>query len=421
MREGLHMNVKKIVLLFGLLVLFTNCDNNKSSGSRDNFIKTDTPTCADNVYRGEYLVHWQNGDITVEKSENDETFRNEFLEKHKDEILLSEPHYRVQIEKSVRLNQSAWGGYPNWGMDVIGASELWLQSSAPADVLVAVIDSGVDIEHPELKEAIYHNVEEEDNGIDDDGNGLVDDIHGYNFVVDSGVMTDYTGHGTHVAGVIAARHDVGEVTGVAPNVKILPIAFISNTGGGSVSAAINSIRYAAHKNAKVINASWGGPSCSTVLKTEIESLAAQDILFITAAGNSGNNLEELPEYPAAFLIDNMLTVGASALQSDDSQVMASFSNFGELVDLMAPGADITSTYPPEFDGDDVLDGLATINGTSMATPHVAGAAALLWSLKPNASYGAIKQALLNGVQKGPFRVKTRGSLYLPTALEILEQ
>lgn len=417
------MDVKKHLLLGALALIIANCNQNHSPSSESlpKFSKASSSECSRNSLQGEYLVYWKNGEITVERSESDESFINDFVENHKDEILTSEPHYKLMFDDSVKLVERSWGGYPNWGVDSIGAENLWPDVDPQSQIVVAVVDSGVDIQHPELADMIYVNEAEEMNGKDDDGNGLVDDRHGYDFVKGSGEIRDYTGHGTHVAGIIGADHSVGKIKGVASRVKILPLAFISDTGGGSVQSAIDSLRYAASKKVQVINASWGGDGCSTVLAAEIKALAAQNILFVTAAGNSGNNLSDSPEYPAAFRIDNMLTVGASALDdSGQGQVMAIFSNFGELVDLMAPGAAITSTFPPEKDTeDDSFDGLATLNGTSMATPHVAGAAALLWSIKPGASYLEIKQALLKGVQPGPFRVKTRGSLYLPDALQFM--
>ena len=429
--ERLYMDVKQISLILCISLFIINCD--KRSPAQDNsFRKTGTPGCEDATYSGEYLVHWKSGEVTVEKYVDDESFLEDFVEKHKDEIIISEPHYKIAIEQKVELTRSGWGGYPNWGVDAIGAAELWDKVDPEAQIKVAVIDSGVDISHPELVDAIAINEAEVINGVDDDGNGLIDDRTGYDFVRDTHEVLDYTGHGTHVAGTIGAQHNVGSILGVAPNIRIIPIAFLNGSGGGSVSAAINSIRYAADQNAKVINASWGGPTCSSVLQTEIQALQKKNILFITAAGNSGNNLLQLPEYPAAFEIENMITVGASAYSETckaeknemvcvGKELMASFTNFGEPVDLVGPGAAITSTYPDQYDQDGELDGLTTINGTSMATPHVAAAAALLWSIKPSASYGEIKAALLDGVRPGPFRVKSRGSLYLPTALERLEE
>ncbi len=424
------MDVVKTLRVFLLLFFVVACDNRDNNPSTDEstFIKAEREECDGASLNGEYLVHWKNGDVTIERAENDEAFINNFIASHRDEILTSEPHYTIRVEQSVVTESSGWSGYPNWGVDLIGAAQVWGEVDKNTKIKVAVIDSGVDIAHPQLINAIAVNEAETLNGLDDDGNGLIDDIKGYDFVNDSGEVVDYTGHGTHVSGVIAAQHGAGDVLGVAPNVKILPIAFLSNGGGGTVDAAIRSIRYAASQKVSVINASWGGSTCSILLKGEIEALADKNILFVTAAGNSGNNLFEIPEYPAAFRIDNMITVGATSYSEkfntvtkklEPYELMAGFSNFGDLVDFMAPGAAITSTYPPEFDKDGKLDGMATINGTSMATPHVAAAAALLWSIKPAASYAEIKAALVGGVRPGPFRVKARGSLYLPTALEIL--
>jgi subtilisin family serine protease len=338
------MDVKKIMWLFCLPFFVANC-NKEAPQTTETFQKAETDECQEAQIQGEYLVHWKNGQVSIESFPDDESFIEDFIENHRDEILTSEPHYRIEIEQRVAHQSSVIDEYENWGVDFIGARKVWDKMQPRSEIIVAVIDSGVDIEHPELVDAIYTNPHESINGEDDDNNGLVDDVHGYDFVADSHEIKDYTGHGTHVTGTIAAQHEVGKVLGVAPHVKILPIAFISRGGGGTVNSAVNSIRYAAKMNSKVINASWGSDFCSFVLKREIEALAAQDILFVTAAGNRTRNIDFQPEYPAAFIIDNMITVGASALNErydDDGnpelyQLMASFTNYGDLVDLMAPG------------------------------------------------------------------------------------
>ena len=411
------MDVKKIILLLMLPFLFLGCDKKSGGGDLDPFVKADNPGCDGQAIPGEYLVVWKGGKVSLEHAASDEVFQKEFVGPHINEIVSSEPHYRIQFEEYEGLNQMGFKGPVNWGVDSIGASELWDKTTNTEPVIVAVIDSGVYIGHPELQAAIVQNAGEIENGIDDDGNGYIDDLNGYNFVDGSGQVKDYTGHGTHVSGVIAAQHSEGQINGVAPDVKIMPLAFIDSRGGGLVDNAISAIRYAADNGASVINASWGGNSCSKLLELEIKKVGKKGVLFVAASGNSGNDLSLFPEYPAAYQLENMITVGANTF--DDKT--AGFSNFGLLVDLVAPGTNIASTYPHEFDGDGVLDGVAVLNGTSMATPYVAGAAALLWSVKPDASIVDIKNALLDGARGGPFPVETRGSLYLPSALNRLNQ
>lgn len=412
------MDVKILILVACVPIFLIACDNNKTEGEvTAPFTKSEDPTCEGQQVAGEYLVVWRDGKVSVEKAENHQKFKEGFVAAHLEDIISSEPHYRIQFEEYEVLHQRDWGGPVNWGVDAIGASELWDKSINTEPVIVAVIDSGADIEHPELQGAIFQNTDEIENGIDDDGNGYVDDLNGYDFVSGSGRVKDYTGHGTHVSGVIAAQHGIGHINGVAPDVKILPLAFIDSRGGGLVQNAVNAIRYAAQRGAKVINASWGGNSCSQLLELEIGKLSDQGILFVAAAGNSGNDLSIFPEYPAAHTLNNIVTVGASTYD----EKTAAFSNYGVLVDLVAPGANIASTYPPEYDSDGLKDGVAFLNGTSMATPFVAGAAALLWSIKPDASYEDVKNALLDGVRAGVYPVETRGSLYLPSALDRLNR
>lgn len=410
------MDVLKSLVFVCLMLLLVQCDNNRDEGGSQ-FIKSGSPQCDDLKVSGEYLVRWKNGNVTVEKYPDDKSFVKDFVKKHSDEIISSEPHYKIYLQPSAKISQRNWGGEVNWGVKKIEATSVWANTKKSTDkVIVAVIDSGMDVNHPELQASLAINELEEINGEDDDGNGLIDDRYGYDFYSNTYEVSDYTGHGTHVSGIIGAQHSVGHVLGVAPDVRILPIAFIGRDGGGSVNAAINAIRYAASQNAKVINASWGGPNCSLQLKEEIVSLAEQNVIFVSAAGNSGNDLDIFPEYPAAFVIDNQITVGASTY--DDKT--AAFSNYGDLVDIVAPGANIVSTYPPEYDEfDEFLDGMTSQNGTSMAAPFVSAAAALLWSQAPDATYIEIKQALLDGVEPGPFPVQSRGQLNIRRSLQKL--
>lgn len=407
-----------VLLRFSVIFLspfLIQCSNNKVAAPSSQFIKSGNPDCGSREVKGQYLVHWKNGDITVEDYEDDETFIKDFIEKNSDLIKVAEPHYRIQLDHQEKLVQRGWGGHINWGVESIEAEILWEDPEERSEVIVAIVDSGMDKSHDQLKDALAINVNEEINGIDDDGNGLIDDRYGFDFVNGTGEVSDYTGHGTHIAGIIAAKHEIGKVWGVAPNVKLLPLNFINSDGGGLVQGAINAIRYAAQRKAKIINASWGGEVCSIPLRDEIAALAKQDILFIAAAGNSGNDIRSLPEFPAAFVLSNMITVGASTYDNKT----AGFSNYGTLVDLVAPGANIVSTYPMEFDSDGNPDGMVALNGTSMATPFVVAAAALLWGKKPDASYLDIRRALLDGVVPGPYQVKTRGMLNVRKAQEIL--
>lgn len=412
------MDVVRALLVLSISILALACDRREPASAGTQFIKSGTTDCEQNIIAQEYLVHWRNGEVSVIKAKNEDDFKQNYLRLASDEIVYAEPHYRVHLMPVLQPQSPDWGGEMNWGVKSIKASDLWNKSSDVEPIVVAVIDSGLDTEHPQLQGVLAKNIHEEMNGLDDDGNGLIDDIYGYDFVANSGEIQDYTGHGTHVSGVIAAQHEAGEILGVAPKVKILPLNFIGGDGGGTILGAIKAIRYATSRGARVINASWGGNACSLALRDEVLGLAAHNILFVAAAGNSGNNLSQLPEYPAAFEIPNMITVGASTFDYKT----AAFSNFGDRVDIMAPGANIYSTYPIAFDKyDDQQDGVTSLNGTSMAAPYVSAAAALLWQQKPEATVLQIKEALLKGASPGPFPVSTKGHLDVREALSHLQE
>jgi subtilisin family serine protease len=283
-----------------------------------------------------------------------------------------------------------WGLSNSNNVD-IDAPEAWRITTGRASVIVAVIDSGIDLNHPDLAPAIWTNPNEvAGNGIDDDGNGYIDDIHGWNFINDTGNVQDDLGHGTHVSGTIGAVGNNGiGVVGVASGVTIMPLKFIGSDGDGAIDDAVKAIYYAVNHGARVINASWGGSNYSPMLDTAIRYASAHDVVFVTASGNEGTNNDQSKGYPAAERLPNVLSVAAV----DSMGRLAPFSNYGvNTVDLAAPGVKIRSTIPGGYD---------TYTGTSMASPHVTGVVALLAGLHPELSAQRLVDVILATVKPIP--------------------
>lgn len=371
------------------------------------------PECSSTAVPNTYIVHWKDGRVTLERGWTREEFERDVFEPNKEDISLAEQDQTVFLspqsttpESVSDLNASA-SQDDNWGQSLVGASSAWDNGFRGQGVVVAVIDSGVDISHPQLQARIYVNSREiPGNGIDDDENGYVDDISGWDFFEDQPNVGDNSGHGTHVAGIISTNHSAGAIKGLAPEAKILPLDFMSESGQGNLGDAILAMQYAVQQGARVINASWGGAPCSQSLSRAIADLEKQGVIFVAAAGNSGLNLEQTPEYPAAFAMPSQITVGASTVRD----FTAGFSNYSfKLVHLFAPGAMIYSTYPEGR--------TAALSGTSMAAPFVSGAVALLLSKRPTASTAEIRSALFNSVDRGGFAAITRGRLNIQRALE----
>jgi len=311
-------------------------------------------------------------------------------------------------------NGSLWGMYgdgtspPNqYGSQ---AGEAWAAESTGSDIVhIGVIDEGIDISHPDLNDNIWTNPYDPVNGVDDDGNGYVDDIHGWDFVNNDNTVYDGRGrrdtstdaHGTHVAGTIGGEGGNGTgVVGVNWNVTIISAKFLGKNGGTTANA-IRAVDYITDLKTRhgltlpATNNSWGGGGFSEGLFLAIERANAAGILFVAAAGNGGSdgvgdNNEVTPHYPSSYTNDNVIAVAALA----SNGTVPSWSNYGAVsVDLGAPGAGIYSTTPK--------NGYKSFSGTSMATPHVTGGAALYASIVPGATAADIKAAILASTVSTP--------------------
>ena len=266
------------------------------------------------------------------------------------------------------------------------ATGAWDVLTGTSGFVVAIIDSGTLLSHPDLAANIWTNPGEiAANGIDDDANGYIDDVFGYDFFSIDSDPND-GGHGTHTAGTVGAVGNNGiGVAGVAWNCKIMPLRFLGPTGGFT-SDAILAIQYAVQKQVKVSNNSWGGTASSQALFDAISATRSFNHVFVASAGNNGANSDSLPSYPAAYNLDNIISVAAT----DNNDARATFSNYGPAsVDLGAPGVNILSTYGTSY---------AYLNGTSMAGPHVAGVAALVFMQNPGMSYTQVKARILGSVR-----------------------
>jgi thermitase len=283
----------------------------------------------------------------------------------------------------------------------IDAPEAWNVSTGNPTTVVAVIDEGIDINHPDLKDNIWRNPDEvPGDGVDNDGNGYVDDINGYDFANDDASVYDpdpITGkgdeHGTHVAGTIAATGNNGVgVTGANWDAQVASLKFLG-ANGGYTSDAVEAVNYAVKERIPISNNSWGGGGYSQSLRDAIARADAAGHLFVAAAGNGGadgvgDNNDATPHYPSNYDVPNVISVAAT----DNRDALASFSNYGNnTVDLAAPGVDILSTLPGNRYG--------YYSGTSMATPHVTGVAALIKSQTPTADDAQLKGQILQFVDK----------------------
>ena len=313
------------------------------------------------------------------------------LRRHPD-VQYAEPNFVVEAFSNAPndpLFTSQWSLHIYAGIDAI---EAWDITTGSAEVVVAVLDTGVDYLHVDLVDNLFRNeVECTANGWDDDGNGVVDDCHGLNALTGSGDPYDDHGHGTHVAGIIGATgNNASGVTGVAWTVRIMPCKFLDATGTGDTAGAIACLDYVLamkQRGVKIVatNNSWGGGLFSQALADAIGAQRDNGILFVTAAGNAGGDNDTLRTYPCSYDVSNVVCVAAT----DENDALAPFSNYGRgTVHIAAPGVNILSTVPGNQ--------YQTLSGTSMAAPHVTGTVALLYAADPAADWRTVFNRLLSG-------------------------
>jgi hypothetical protein len=296
-------------------------------------------------------------------------------------VVWAEPNYRVHA-----MDTAEEALDPRlWSIPRVSAPEAWKTTTGEGGPRVAIIDTGIDPAHPNLAANVHVNAGEiPGDGVDNDGNGYVDDVHGYDFANHDGDPTDGAGHGTHVAGTIAAIGADG-VRGVAPKATLMPLKFLDDGGFGDIADAVDALIYAEKAGARITSNSWGGSNFSQAL---YETMKASHALHICAAGNDGADNDVDPPFPAGFGLPNIVAVAATTPDDDK----ASFSNFGKrTVDLAAPGAEIWSTLPG--------GGYGTKSGTSMAAPHVTGAAALVLAKFPEMDNAHLKERLVDSVDR----------------------
>lgn len=300
-------------------------------------------------------------------------------------LLAATAHAQTLVPNDPLYPQQWFYAQPN-GADIEGP-QAWTERTSCGTV--AIVDTGADLNHPDLQANLWQNPGEiPANGIDDDKNGYVDDVNGVD-IRNGGAPVDTNGHGTHVAGLVGAQGNNGlGVTGVCWKAKLMVVKFMSVFGRGKPADAANGIRYAVKEGARIINCSFGTSSQNEQLHDAIQYARSKGALVVVAAGNDGKNIDTTPSYPASWTDANILVVAATKASGG----LASFSNYGKkAVDVAAPGDDILSTY--------VGNGYKKLDGTSMASPIVAGIAAMVRQQDPKLSYKSIKSIVRSDADK----------------------
>ncbi len=368
-----------------------------------------------------FLSAWVLWDYTADAFEGGGTTRLLSLGVPKEILLDANKELKVLLsDPAISKN---WGLMGTNGTSDIKASRAWEITQGSRDIVVAIIDTGVDAVHNDLKANLWKNPGETGkdkrgkdkatNGVDDDSNGFVDDVNGWNFVANSGDLKDNHGHGTHVAGIVGAEGGNGiGISGVAPHVSLMILKYYDPKAraNDNLTNTVRAIRYAVQMGAKIVNYSGGGTDFSKDEFAAVKDAQSRGVLFIAAAGNERSNSDISHYYPADYELDNIISVTAI---NPHAEVLAS-SNYGmQSVHIAAPGEGIFSTLPDGKYG--------VMTGTSQATAFVSGVAALIMANNKSFNYQQVRQQILKTADEIPGlrnKNKTSGKLNSWAALAI---
>lgn len=378
------MLIKRLFFIFLVPILFVACSEDE--GSPANVAEI----CKKNKSSNEFIAVHRDGRYHVVHKKNLESY----LATYQSDILWYEPNYKISFRNEnfqhPTTNQKVMAQATRelWGR--LGFDNYYSSGYFGQGITVAVVDTGVYLDSPYLEDRWLRNQADPINGIDEDGNGLVDDYIGWNFHLDSFEQEDEVNHGTQIAHLIAGDNDTPGGPGGAPMANILPVDFMDAQGGTEVNA-VKSIDYAISHGAKIINNSWS-IACSQLLRTKYKDWQSKNVLLVHASGNNYRNLASQAYNSSNFQSANYLSVGSVDYNLD----RAPFSNYGENVILYTYGVDLTVTgrfwrHPDE--------GVVIRKGTSYSAGIVSAAAALVWSKYPNLSATELKKILINKAKR----------------------
>lgn len=342
-----------------------------SACSEDSLLKSEDDECNTKEIRHQYIVHWRDRGVSLIKHDNIKAWMSE----NRVRVAFVEPDYEVPRPYNEPTGPVAAQSRAIESVNTqINSARVNRWGARGANLIVAVIDSGVDITQPYLKGHLLVNSGElpEPNGVDDDGNGFVDDINGWNFANQSGDVTDELGHGTAVAGIISGMAGNDTSLAIAPQSKILPVDFINGESGTEFHAK-QAIDYALMRGANIVNNSWATP-CSSLLRKSFEEWQDRNVIFVNAAGNMPIDVRVQQLIPPSLDWSNLINVGST----DPSGHVSRFSGYGSTVRLYAPGENI-----PVLSRMTEANRYATSAGTSLSAAIVSGAAAVVWSARPD--------------------------------------
>ncbi len=361
-----------------MFVLFLSACAEKS----DKYNESGRQACQNSKVKNEFIAHWYNAQPTLIISEDVQAFINS----NQDKLKFIEPNYSLKLQnqlKTVRFNKTL-SAYKI--LNEIGVLDAWRAGYQGDNIVIAVIDSGVDPENSKLRSNFYVNRADNDqNNIDDDNNGFIDDGSGWNFTNNSSKNIDEIGHGTSIAGIISGRDMSGESLGIAPAAKILPLDIMSGANGNEFDAK-RAVDYAVQMKANIINNSWT-ITCSYYLASTFKQYENDNIIFVNSAGNVPLDVYDNRVMLASLDLANFLNVGSTNLYGK----LSSFSGYGRTINIWSPGEQV-----PVLTLNRAENVITKASGTSVSAAIVSGAAALVWSAHPNESAVQIVSRLKRG-------------------------